>query len=136
MSWLGIITSIMTAAFPRRALSGAPVPLNLLNARVGYINEGREGRVVFSKGLRSFQMYYGFGGGDVVAIIEVPSEAEWVRQTGFPLEQRAAILDFIGNKVVHDQTTSGRGRFEVRKDCIEIYSGVRTGRASTEDSPT
>lgn len=96
-------------------------PSGLEGARIGYASHGREGRVVFSRGLKSFEMYYEFGGGDVIATIDVPSESEWAGRTGFPVEQRAAILEFVGKSVVRDQTTGGRGRFVVKEGRIEIY---------------
>lgn len=127
MTWMGLVSSIVTAAFPerrgQRAGTAAPIepPAGLEGARVAYVNEGRSGRVVFTQGLKTFDMYFEFGGGDVVAVLDVPSEAEWGAKTGIPVAMRGAILEFVGRSVVRDQTSGGRGRFEVGGTSIRVY---------------
>lgn len=127
MTWIGLVSSIVTAAFPerrgQRVDTAAPIvpPPGLEGARVAYVNEGRSGRVVFSQGLKTFDMYFEFGGGDTLAIIDVPSETEWGAKTGIPVAMRAAILEFVGQSVVRDQTSGGRGRFEVGEASISVY---------------
>lgn len=121
MSWLGIITSVITAAFASSQKQRVKPPPGLGGARVSYLNEGRSGRVVFTKGLKSFTMYFEFGGGDTVATIDVPLATDWTTATGFPIDTRPDILDFIGKSVVRDQTTHGKGRFEVHDGYISIH---------------
>lgn len=126
MTWMGLVSSIVTAAFPERRRqrvgTAAPIepPPGLEGARVTYVNEGRSGRVVFSQGMQSFDMYFEFGGGDVVAAIDVPSEAEWGAKTGIPVAMRGAILEFVGRSVVRDQTSGGNGSFEVQEACVVV----------------
>ena len=121
MSWLSTITSIITAAFPAPRKQAKP-PQGLEGARVAYANEGRSGKVVFTKGLKSFAMYFEFGGGDTLATIDIPAASDWPKATGFPLALREPILEFIGESVVHDQTTQGRGRFEIHDRYISIHT--------------
>ncbi len=121
MSWLNLITSVITTAFPHSGEPSVGTPRSLWGARVSYVSDGRSGRVVFSKGLRSFDMYYEFGGGDTVAIIDVPTEAEWTIKTWFPLSMRREVLEFIGKSVVRDQTMMGRGRYVIHEDHISIH---------------
>lgn len=85
------------------------------------VNQGRAGRVVFTSGLKSFEMYFEFGGGETLAVIDVPPAADWSTRTGFPLGMRRAVLEFIGECVVQDQTTRGAGRFEIHEQDISIY---------------
>lgn len=123
MSWISLVTSIITSAFPSSARARITPPAALAGARVLYANDGRSGRVTFSRGLKSFDMYFEFGGGDTIAIIDIPSRAEWTKRTGFPAASRPDILRFIGESVVRDQTTGGRGRFEVHEEHLSIHSG-------------
>jgi hypothetical protein len=123
MSWLGIVHSLIHATFGRSLPLGPTLPLALKDARVRYASDGRSGSVVFSIGLKSFEMYYEFGGGDTVAIIDVPTREEWVAKTWFALEQRQPILEFIGATVARDQVSMGRGRHEIHDDHIRIIAG-------------
>ncbi|HEX2838090.1 MAG TPA: hypothetical protein VHN77_08195 [Phycisphaerales bacterium] len=126
MTWMGLVSSIVTAAFPERRGQrvGTPAsiepPPGLEGARVTFVNEGRSGRVVFTQGLKTFDMYFEFGGGNVVAVIDVPSAAEWGAKTGIPVAMRGAILEFVGRSVVRDQTGGGRGSFQVGETCIRV----------------
>ncbi len=122
MSWLSVATSIIRAAFPAARPSGVAPPAELKGARIGYLTEGRSGKVVFSMGLRSFDMYFEFGGGDTLAVLDVPAAKDWEKATGFPVSLRPAILEFIGKSVAHDQVSSGRGRFEIDETSIRILS--------------
>lgn len=122
MSWLSLITSVITAAFPASKKQAVQAPPGLEGARVTYVNEGRSGRVVFHQGLKSFEMYFEFGGGDTLATIDVPSEAGWSKVTGFPLDMRRNILDYIAKCVVRDQTTRAGGRFQIHENYISIHT--------------
>lgn len=132
MNWLSIANSLIAITFRGKNRRGAAdaadqasapngLPPQLWGSRVLYASEGRSGRVIFRKGLRSFDMYYEFGGGDVVATIDVPTRSDWPSRTGFPLELRQPILEFIGRSVVRDQTNAGRGRYVIHDDCISIH---------------
>lgn len=90
------------------------------NARLNYSTEGRGGTVFFESDETNFDMWWEFGGGDALAIIDIPSEQHWVARTNLPLEKRAAILDYIGQQVIQDQA-SGRGTYEISDNCLTIY---------------
>ena len=121
MSWLTLISSVINTAFSTPPLSKLKAPANLIGARVSYSNDGRSGRVIFSRGLRSFDMYYEFGGGDTVALIDIPTAEEWTAKTWFALEMRQPVLEFIAQSVVRDQTTRGKGRYVIHADHISIH---------------
>ena len=87
---------------------------------VSFQQDGRSGRVGYSSKLGSFDMYFEFGGGDVLAIIDVPEVDQWVAQTGIPLHRRDEVLATIGRLVVASQTRNGQGSYEVQKACILI----------------
>lgn len=94
--------------------SGAP--------KIAYSSDGRSGYVHYQSQESNFNMYYEFGGGDVVASINIPNTNEWVAKTGLPLERREEILNFIGRQVVKDQTTNGRGSFKIEGNFLNIYA--------------
>lgn len=129
MNWLGIAYSLIGMTFGRALSLGGSPNTNLVGARVSYRQGGRSGSVVFSQGLRSFELYFEFGGGDVVACIDIPTASEWQQRTGFPIDMRQSILDFVGGRVVRDQVSLSRGRYEIHDDHILIKSGPMGERA-------
>lgn len=90
--------------------------------KISYSSNGRSGQVHYRSNAGNFDMYYEFGGGDVVAGINVPSPKDWEAKTGIPLEQREEVLNIIGQQVVKDQTTNGRGSFKIEGNFLNIYA--------------
>ncbi len=89
---------------------------------VWFSGSGREGEVGYESKEGSFKMYWEMGGNDVLAIISVPSVERWEAATKIPVEQREAILQFIGKKAVEMQTTGGKGSFEIQDNHLIIKS--------------
>jgi hypothetical protein len=90
------------------------------NARIRYTSEGRSGSLYFESDETTFDLWWEFGGGDALAIINIPTERTWVALTKLPLDKRDAILDYIAAQVINDQA-SGRGRCEISDDFLTIY---------------
>lgn len=88
--------------------------------RVIFASDGRSGHVFYESPEGKFSMYYEFGGGDVVVIISVPETAQWVAQTGIPLEKREEVLNYIGQVSVAQQTKNGS--YKLDANSILIYS--------------
>lgn len=88
--------------------------------RLWFSQEGRGGDYSYESGEGRFSSWWEFGGGDTLAILSIPKEEFWETQTGIPLSKRAAVLDFIGQETVRQQTTGGRGTFEVQEGFILI----------------
>lgn len=124
MHWLGIVHTLIETTFGSPTATSVRAPSSPLGARIGYVNNGRSGQVVFRKGAKSFEMYYEFGGGDTVAIIDIPTVAEWESKTPFSLDMRQPILEFIGATVVKDQVSMSKGWYQIDDDCIRIMSGA------------
>ncbi len=89
------------------------------NAWLEYDDEGRCGYVILHHGKTVYRFYYEFGGGETLAIISIPTASQWEAHTGLPLEEREAILEFIGLRVVADKAP-GRG-YRIDPDAIVIY---------------
>ncbi|MDX2060562.1 MAG: hypothetical protein SFV24_22315 [Gemmatimonadales bacterium] len=89
-------------------------------ARIRYSSDGRSGRVHYQSREADFSLYYEFGGGDVIACIDLPSVDDWQRHTGLPPDRREAVIHVIGRQVARDQTTGGTGSYRVNGDWLEI----------------
>ncbi|MEZ5355885.1 MAG: hypothetical protein R2762_24905 [Bryobacteraceae bacterium] len=120
MNLIGLVGSALAAVGlrDRRRAKAAPA---LGNPKLTYAAKGRDGEVVFSNDRTQFRMYYEFGGGDALALIHIPTEAQWVGRTGLPLSLRDEVLRFIAGQVIADQTTSGNNNYKIEDSCITIY---------------
>lgn len=117
MRWRALISAIFSPS--------STISADLQTPSLTYLTDGRSGTVRFTAGRYTFDMYVEFGGGDTLAIVDVPTADRWTRDTGIPLALRPCVLTFIGDQVVRDQTTEGRGRFVLQDDCIRILSAHR-----------
>lgn len=91
--------------------------------KVSYTSDGRSGYVWYRSREADFSMYYEFSGSDCIASISIPGPEDWEKHTGLPLSQREEVLDFIGQQVVNDQTTDGKGSFKVEGGWLNVYGG-------------
>jgi hypothetical protein len=94
-------------------------------AKILYSNNGRSGHVWYRSREAEFAMYFEFSGGDCIASINIPGLEEWQKHTGLPLSQRDEVLDFIGQQVVKDQTTDGKGSFKVEGGWLNIMKNEK-----------
>lgn len=97
-----------------------PRLLGISTRKIRYSSDGRSGHVHYESPETIFTLYYEFGGGDVVACIDIPSPQDWQKHTGLPVEQRDEVLNFIGGQVVQDQTRSGS--FKIEGNWLNIYA--------------
>ncbi len=93
--------------------------------KVSYSNDGRSGHVWYRSREAEFAMYFEFSGGDCIASISIPGPEDWEKHTGLPLSQRDEVLDFIGQQVVKDQTTDGKGSFKVEGGWLNIMKNEK-----------
>ena len=92
--------------------------------KIAYSSDGRSGHVHYQSAETSFAFYYEFGGGNCVATISIPGPATWEMETKLPLAHREEVLNFIGQQVVKDQTSSGTGYFKIEGDWLNIYTMI------------
>ena len=83
--------------------------------------EGRGGTIYYDSETSHFNMWWEFGGGNALAIIDIPTVKNWTAVTQLPVEQRDIVLHFIGEQVVDRQTTGGRGSFIIGDNVLTIY---------------
>jgi len=91
---------------------------NTNGAKVSFHSSGPSGHVLYESPEGKLNLYYEFGGGDVTAIINVPTEAKWAAATNIPLEKRMAVLHVVGKETVKQQTRNGA--YEITDNCILI----------------
>ena len=94
----------------------------LQSRKVWFSDGGRDGEMGYESEAGNFKMYWEMGGNDVLAIISVPTAERWEAATKIPLASRESILYFIGKKSVEQQTTSGKGTYEIQENNIIIKS--------------
>lgn len=88
-------------------------------ANVTYEQQGRTGYVYFNWDGIVLRFYYEFGGGDTLAIIDIPPADKWVEQTGIALDDRDVIVDFVAHRILRDQAPNYK--FEIKEDYIRVY---------------
>jgi len=79
-SILGLLRSVFSKIKSKQPTDTSPSNPN--GAKIKYVSEGRSGKVVYESAEATFALYYEFGGGDVVACIDIPSEQNWEKHTG------------------------------------------------------
>lgn len=87
--------------------------------KLEYKSNGRSGRVIYKDGQGDLEFYYEFGGGDCVAIIFIPSVNDWTVQTKRNLSERQAILTFIAEQTIKDQSPDSY--YEISESYIDIF---------------
>lgn len=73
---------------------------------VGYINHGRSGTVIFFRNDLTLHFSFEFGGGETLAIVDVPTPENWEKETKIPLADRQPILEFVAKRIIRDQASN------------------------------
>lgn len=97
-----------------------PIPELEGHPKIKYDNQGRGGYVLFKNDKTQFKLWWEFAASPAVVIMEIPSETEWEKRTGFSKEQRNEVLKYIGAVVVRDQLSSG-GEFVIGEQVMTFY---------------
>ena len=84
-----------------------------------YADEGRGGYVIFRRGKTTCNFWRDIGAGNALMVIEVHTEADWEAETGIPLAERQAVLQFIGERVIVQQAPGYL--FRIDPNSIVIY---------------
>ncbi|HRI28441.1 MAG TPA: hypothetical protein PK239_00240 [Chitinophagales bacterium] len=98
--------------------SNTPAALNIPQLR--FSDEGRGGTIWYENGAIGFSLWWEFGAGNAIAIIDVPTEEQWEEYTQLTLSSRKVILAFIAQQVI-ERKTSGDCRFVIGANTITIY---------------
>ena len=115
---IGVAAILLWESWPRlqsrwmSGLTGKPI--------LRYAENGRSGVINFDDGRGRFDMYWEFGGGNALVVIDVPTEAEWAPCTGIPVVERPQVLQYIAKQVIQDKTL-GNKRYEIIPGEIVIF---------------
>ncbi len=94
----------------------------MTNPQLKYTDGGRSGTIHYSSDETSFDMWYELAAGPAVAFIKIPPVNFWKTQIKIPIDQRQAVITFIGSEVVKNKL-SNDGYFLLDDDFITLYSG-------------
>lgn len=96
------------------------VPLDEYHiAMVRYEENGRSGNVIFYGEDRVVKFWYEFGGGDTLVYVNIPNADTWTTTTGFPVEQRNQILEFVAKDIIR---VKAKGyQYEIGDTSIRIF---------------
>jgi hypothetical protein len=84
-----------------------------------YTESGHDGYVIYKDAEGEIPMYFEFGGGDCVVIIQVPSVDERTKKIKRLSAERDAILHFIAQQVVRDKAPTCN--YRISGNNIEIF---------------
>lgn len=90
------------------------------NPRLAYKEAGRSGTITFINDQTKFEMWWEFAGDDALVILSIPDVQSWEIKTGLPLQDREAILNFIGRQVVKERITSA-GAYHIGDSIMTFY---------------
>ncbi|MBP6695715.1 MAG: hypothetical protein KA161_11335 [Saprospiraceae bacterium] len=93
--------------------------------RVKYEGAGRSNNVIFVDGNKILTFYSEMGGGNCLFYIDIPAKENWVNETGYSLDERDEILQFVAESTLRDQTTSSGAYFEIEDKWITFYKGPK-----------
>jgi hypothetical protein len=95
-----------------------------------FTENGASGAIRYSEGLRSIPGYYEFGGGDVIAIINMGSADEWRRTHAWAIADRERILRFVANEAIRQKAPSCIAQIDENSgDILLRQSAASTSRA-------
>jgi hypothetical protein len=83
-----------------------------------YINESRGGYIIYKDDQGELKLYFEYGGGKCVVIINVPGEEEWKSKTNRSLTDRNSVLTYIAERSIKDKAPDCY--FKLHADYIEI----------------
>ncbi|MEO8591568.1 MAG: hypothetical protein ABI432_19460, partial [Flavobacteriales bacterium] len=96
--------------------------------RVEITGSGRSGSVVYREALGSLSFSWEFGGGDVLAIVQVEDAKAWKTQPSWMAGRRAAILRSVADEVIRQKAPNCRAEIDEAAGVIVLREGARTAQ--------
>lgn len=91
-----------------------------MERNVSITGSGRSGQVVYREAAGELSFYWEFGGGDVVASVQVGTETEWRTKHLWAAERRSEILRFLAAELVRQKAPSCRAEIDERRGWINL----------------
>jgi hypothetical protein len=80
--------------------------IDKITRRVEYVNQGRDGKVIYIEGDKRITFLMEMGAYDCVFYVNIPTAKDWEEQTKFPLSEREEIITFVAAQTQRDQASS------------------------------
>lgn len=104
---------------------------------VTFIQQGRDGQVVYTEGAGSITGHMEFGGGDVVSILSMGEADTWRTHKAWAVERRADILRFVADEAIRQKAPGCAAEIDAERGVVLLRSragaggsvAVKTGRA-------
>lgn len=87
--------------------------------RITFKGNFRAGSILFTDGDRQLEFYHEMGGGNCLFYVDIPSAADWEKQTGITLAEREDIIRWLAATVHTQQAPSAR--YEIGDTSIVYY---------------
>jgi hypothetical protein len=87
---------------------------------VDFAERGRDGYVYYREPAGAMTFYWGFGGGDTVAIITVEKETKWRKEYPWAAARRQEILQRIASEAIRQKAPSCRVEIDEKSGCIYL----------------
>jgi len=83
-----------------------------MTMRISYEDQGRGGYINIHWGETMNRWWWEFGGGTALAIVDIPTAANWEAETKIPVERRTHLLELIAQQVIRDKAEGYRYRID------------------------
>lgn len=83
-----------------------------------YINNGKEGHVIYGDGDIELKFSYELAVGRSIAVIYIPTVDSWYNKTGTTTDERQEIIEFIARQAIKDQAP--KATYELYDNCINL----------------
>lgn len=94
------------------------------NGAVSIVENGRSGTVYYREPAGELQLYWEFGGGAVVAAVQLGTAAEWRTKYPWAAERRSAILHAVAAEVIRQKAPTCVAEIDERSGWMNLRSSV------------
>ncbi len=89
-----------------------------MSSKVTVTSTGRSGTVEYREGRESCRLYWEFGGGDVLAMLSIPSTQDWDRLYPWAQGRRQDILQTVARETQRQRAPHARIEWDEARLCI------------------
>ncbi|MFZ5548185.1 MAG: hypothetical protein ACOZJX_05780 [Pseudomonadota bacterium] len=100
-----------------------------MNRSVTFVQQGREGQVVYTEGARAITGHMEFGGGDVVTILSMGTADVWQARHAWAVARRAEILRFIADEAIRQRAPGCSAEVDAPRGDVLVRSKAGTSTA-------
>lgn len=98
-----------------------------MSRSVTFVQQGREGQVVYTEGAGSITGHMEFGGGDVVTILSMGDAGAWRTHKAWAVERRAEILRFVADEAIRQKAPGCSAEIDAERGVVLLRSKAGAG---------